>query len=202
MRRLANDIFEDDKASDPVSFVCRCSRNKKHMGRVAEKYGLLFADIKDHSYPVATDDKYAKCDASEHDALWMIFVVAYNAKKIGRYIDFDHAFVTNRIVDRALSIKEISVPKLTHALFLINPDVFVPIDKHTCIPLTANYRDKGDTDKILTSIKSGTYKYVDAARDLSNCFPKRKPYEISLFCRLASPQLLAGIMWRLSLDGS
>ncbi len=71
-------------------------------------------------------------------------------------------------------------------LFLINPDVFVPIDKHTCIPLTAIYSDKGNTNKILTSIKKGTYKYVDAARELSDCFPKCKPYEISLFCRLAA----------------
>ncbi len=66
------------------------THGKKSHGKVAEKYGLLFADIKDHSYPVATNDKYAKCDANEYNALWEIFVAAYKAKKIGGF-DVDNA---------------------------------------------------------------------------------------------------------------
>ena len=98
------------------------------------------------------------------------------------WILFRQAASTNKTIDsdnfkNALKIENVGVPKLSQALFLINPDRFHPIDQWA-----AEKFGEGDVNTWKNKIRNEGYPaYENAMAEINSSFPNCKPYEINFF---------------------
>ena len=82
--------------------------------------------------------------------------------------------------ERVLEIQYVAPTKLTHTLFLINPDYFVPTDTLHHVPANRDEDLKNcERDSYLTAIEQ-------AKRTFAEC----RTYEINMFLQLQSKQRL------------
>ena len=113
--------------------------------------------------------------AGNPELLWRLFRQATNG--IESIIDQDF--------DKALSVKQVAIVKLTHVLFLINPHEFLPLDEKLH-PLKITELPK----------KARWAEYRTTLAKFRQSFPGCAPYEINLFAwlvfkkklNLAAPQ--------------
>ena len=82
--------------------------------------------------------------------------------------------------EAALNLRNVATRSLTQALFLVNPEEFLPIDEQT--------RSLGFFESVPRSI--GLQGYGGLIGRISAAFPKCQPYEANLFAYLHSSNLL------------
>ena len=82
--------------------------------------------------------------------------------------------------EEALSLPKVATRKLTQALFLVNPDAFLPIDEQT--------GSLGFFESVPKSI--GLEEYEGVIRKVMAAFPRIRPYEANLFAYLHSSNRL------------
>lgn len=81
--------------------------------------------------------------------------------------------------DKSLEIPRVGVSKLTHVLFLVNPDEFLPLDERV---LSLGIAESRKLDEIQWD------RYREELRRIRNAFPGCRPYEIDLLAYLRSEQ--------------
>ena len=74
---------------------------------------------------------------------------------------------------KVLRIERVAIPKLTQALFLINPRAFLPFDKNAVLPLNVGWSKK-------LAAKMSWAEYVNVMGRIRTAFPGCQPYEINL----------------------
>ena len=82
---------------------------------------------------------------------------------------------------KVLEIRGVAVTKLTQALFLINPEYFLPVDNSTsCLSEALDFPDILNIKKEIE--RDGGYKeYLSVLEKLKEAFPGCQPYEIDRF---------------------
>lgn len=127
--------------------------------------------------------------------IWDLFSRIYDAEKYDN-ID-DESFQT------ALDRPGFGLANLTHVMFLINPDVFLPIDDRTLwLPLGKEWSEMDQT-KVCNKIKDGTYTFNAIMASFMKAFPGCKPYEINLLAYLLKVEdlcLPSNLTWKISSD--
>ena len=83
--------------------------------------------------------------------------------------------------EAALSIKRVGLTKLTQALFLINPERFLPIDNRIMWLPVLNINLDQVKEQI---IEAGAGKYKEILGAYKKAFPGCLNYEINLLCGL------------------
>ena len=112
-------------------------------------------------------------DDPQSELLWRLF---RQAEKYRPEMDPDDFMYV-------LGIKGVKIVKLTHTLFLINPNYFLPVDSAS--------PDLFDALSLPTpsSIESGGYEtYRSFFERLKRAFPGCEPYEINMFLYLTKPK--------------
>ena len=122
-------------------------------------------------------------DDPQSELLWRLFRQA--AKNRPEIVPNDFMNV--------LGIKGVKVIKLTHTLFLINPNYFHPVDNITddlskALGLSAPSAIETDIRK-----EGGYEKYRTIIGKLREAFPECEPYEINMFLYLQNPKTKNGI---------
>ena len=79
--------------------------------------------------------------------------------------------------DKSLEIPKVGLSKLTHVLFLVNPDEFLPFDERI---LSLGISESGKHEEIRWD------RYREELRRIRNAFPGCRPYEIDLLAYLRS----------------
>lgn len=108
-----------------------------------------------------------KGDNVGSDCLWDLFDQVFNNKLI---IEDDF--------EKALSLKNVGFTKLTQAIFLINPENYIPFDTQmNSLPIN----DLGDLTGVIKKIDGNALKvYHDVINKLRLHFPGLKMYEVNL----------------------
>ena len=105
------------------------------------------------------------------DLLWRLFRQAVEDGPTIRPDDFK----------KVLEIRGVAVTKLTQALFLINPQYFLPVDNSTsCLSEALDFPDILDIKKEIER-DSGYKEYLSVLEKLKEAFPGCQPYEIDRF---------------------
>ena len=81
--------------------------------------------------------------------------------------------------DKSLEIPRVGISKLTHVLFLVNPDEFLPFDERV---LSLGIAESRKPEEIQWD------RYREELRRIRNAFPGCRPYEIDLLAYLRSEQ--------------
>ena len=81
--------------------------------------------------------------------------------------------------DKSLKIPRVGISKLTHVLFLVNPDEFLPFDERV---LSLGIAESRKPEEIQWD------RYREELRRIRNAFPGCRPYEINLLAYLRSAQ--------------
>ena len=118
------------------------------------------------------------------EALWRLFRDA-----AGTETGNDESIVRN--FGESLGIKMVGVSKLTQTLYLVNPERFLPFDKHIGGAMSGWL---GSTfPQLEKEIKDKGYaRYVDILRRIKGEFPACHPYEINTFLYIHSKEPLIG----------
>ena len=107
------------------------------------------------------------------DLLWRLFKQATQATK-------DNPDIKQEDWKDALDIDGVEVGALTQALFLVNPDFFLPVDSAVDACFSAGWR-KEKEEKIKGD--RGYAEYLSAQEEIKELFPECEPYEIWTFLR-------------------
>ena len=107
------------------------------------------------------------------DRVWDLFTKACKAE--------DHKVISDDDFRTMLKWPAVGLAKSTQALFLINPDVFLPIDDRTLwLPLGELWSEKGQ-NTVANNITCDKYTFSKIMESFMNAFLDCKPYEINLF---------------------
>ena len=99
--------------------------------------------------------------------LWDLFLSAVQGLESISASDFD----------QSLEIPRVGISKLTHVLFLVNPDEFLPFDEHV---LSLGISESRKPEVIQWD------RYRDELRRIRGAFPGCRPYEINVLAYLQS----------------
>lgn len=107
------------------------------------------------------------------DLLWRLFEQATQATK-------DNPDIKQEDWKVAMDIDGVEVGALTQALFLVNPDFFLPVDSAVDACFQEGWRDKREEE---IKGNEGYEKYLATRVEIENRFPRCEPYEIYTFLR-------------------
>ena len=191
---------------DPFSFVY--SLSPEHAHDLRKQCAKIF--LENESLSIITDEEYPhpihrhlfhqfgrrcqtkngklennapKTEREALDQLWKLFHDCYNAKK---YYDIGDG----RIRQTIQGICGVGLVNLTHTFFLINPQVFLPIDNRT-LHLSANKDIRSMSEKeIRKQIEKDKWQFSGVMDSLLKQFPGCLPYEFNLFGYLIKKEKL------------
>ena len=164
-----------DRGIDPFSFIYALAQKNTTRQRqrvyssVKERFGLTspladFANDDFYNFPTPTPNAVALFHDGETFSpklLWRLFRQAVK----------DEPTIDPTAFGDVLKIKNVAQVKLTHALCLINPDFFVPVDALEHVPA------KKDMD-----LKGGDYDdFISALANAKRMFPGCRACEINTF---------------------
>lgn len=111
------------------------------------------------------------------EILWKLFLEIANSKELD-----DENF------RRVLGTRNIGLAKLTQTLFLINPELFIPLDDHIFfLPVLSENKDL-----VWQNVKKNGIKYLQKViNEYKEAFPGCEFYEINLFAYLTHSKLLS-----------
>ena len=176
-----------DQGVDPFSFIYTVAQKamKKGLPRVypsvTKCFGLKspLADFGDDECwifpipPAIAPAPFTDGETFNPDLLWRLFRQAVQ----------DQPPIDAATFRDVLNIKNVAQVKLTHVLYLINPDFFVPVDALKCLPANKDLDPKGcDYDE-----------FMSALANAKRTFPGCRACEINTFLYLQymkSPSLL------------
>ncbi len=176
----------DDRGIDPFSFfyflaskaTTRNKRNQRVYSSVHEVFEIEspLPDTGEEDYyifptPQPNAALFHDGNTFNPDLLWRLF----------RQVVVDVPIIAPDDFKKVFEIRGVRVTKLTQALFLINPQYFLPIDNSTsCL---SEALDFPDLSIIKTEIeKDGGYgEYLSILEKLKEIFPGCQPYEIDRF---------------------
>ncbi len=173
-----------DAAIDPFSFFyfLASKATRYQLKPVYDSVGDVF-EIKTPRADGSVDDSYTIPSSSRNwlfhgdwdfspDLLWRLFRQAEERNPDINPQDFKNV----------MGIKNVAVVKLTHTLFLINPEYFQPVDNLTD-ELSEALGLPAPSDLQSGINKSGDYEtYLTFIEKLMQAFPGCRPYEINMFC--------------------
>ena len=170
-----------DENIDPFSFIYSVAARSKHstvrerifpsVEEIFEMTHHLPADTKDaviFPIPPAINALFHDDGNGDPQLLWRLFHDAGKGLDDVKAQDFDSA----------LNIRRVATPKLTQALFLINPEEFIPIDDQTASLGLFPFRKP---PKKITLAEYG--ELIGSVRD---AFPDCALFEINIFAYLRS----------------
>lgn len=137
-----------------------------------EKLGELWDII----FPSASESlsrEGAMFPVGNGDLLWRLFEQARQATK-------DNPDIKQEDWKIAMDIDGVEVGTLTQALFLVNPDCFLPVDSAVDACFQEGWRDKREEE---IKGNEGYEKYLATRVEIENRFPRCEPYEIYTFLR-------------------
>jgi len=165
-----------DKNIDPFSFFYTVAAKSTHYSRRKTAYPSIsrafdLPELADHDseytfiFPKPDNRNllFHSKGAGNPELLWRLFRQAVNG------VDS----ITDDDFDAALSIRQVGIPKLTQALFLINPHQFLPLD-NSLHPLKVT---KWPNNPRWAEYRTALSKFRQS-------FPRCAPYEINLFAWL------------------
>lgn len=173
---------------DPLSFFgfLRDSQSKSNAvcEAVQEVFGLeaelpdpeKLGELWDIIFPSASDSlskEGAMFPVGNDDLLWRLFEQARQATK-------DNPDIKQEDWKATLDIDGVEVGTLTQALFLVNPDCFLPVDSAVDVCFSEGWRKEKEA-KIKGS--EGYGEYSTAREEIKNRFRGCEPYEIWTFLR-------------------
>ena len=186
-------LIKDFKYIDPFSFIYTLStprnihhKNAIHIQNARNVFGIS-EPVTDWEFPHANpvnslfhrDGSFIAGDNTPTDTeeqnladIWDLFIAVYEAGTYTIITDIDERF--RKFIRRP----RLGLAKATQTMFLINPDVFLPIDERTLyLPLfgTKTY------NTIHKSIKDGEQTFSQVMNTITAPFVKCNPYEINLF---------------------
>ena len=178
-----------EPGKDPLSFFgfLRNSQSKSNAvcQAVQDVFGLAaelpdpgeLGELWDIIFPPASASlsrEGAMFPVGNDDLLWRLFEQATQATE-------DDPRIRQEDWKDALDIDGVEVGPLTQALFLVNPDFFLPVDFAVDACFQEGWRDKKEKE---IKGNEGYEKYL-ATRDeiIENRFPECEPYEIYTFLR-------------------
>ena len=173
-----------DANIDPLSFVytlaslskSRDSRNRVYpsISSAFEVAAALDLDSDDgfiFPTPPGINTLFHKRGSGEPELLWRLF----------RDAQVGFGYVRPDVFEGALGLGNVATTKLTQALFLVNPEEFLPIDEHT--------KSLGFFDSVPKRIELAEYKsLVERVRE---AFPGCRPYEANMFSYLCSSEQMS-----------
>ncbi|MDE2890827.1 MAG: AAA family ATPase [Gemmatimonadota bacterium] len=179
-----------DAAIDPFSFFYfLASKATRHQLKpVYDSVGDVF-EMKTPRADGSVDDSYTIPSSSRNwlfhgdsefspDMLWRLF----------RQAEERNPDINPRDFKSVMKIKNVAVVKLTHALFLINPEYFQPVDNLTA-ELSEVLGLPAPSDLRSGINRSGDYeRYLSFIKQLMQAFPGCRPYEINMFLYLTKPK--------------
>lgn len=178
-----------DEGVDPLSFIYDLAVERREDElmrrlRIVDRVFDINADCpqqRPHIIPKLTlRVPFDKSGDGEPDLLWELLRAAVVPGAIGDLFD---KVLKSRSVDAG-------VPKLTQALFIINADVFYPVDTN-CQQALGRGSAKVLWQEEFKGMVTNYDEYDRRLKALKTCFPCCRPYEISTFLDKA-PSLLAG----------
>ncbi len=200
-----NKIFEkesviiDYKRSDPFSFFYflvtknRKKKREEFFNNTKEAFNITspLPDFKDNDCwnfptpPAIANTLYSSTKQYEPTLLWSFFQQIIAIKNIDELESKlrDNQFVTN--FQSVLSLDSVGVAKLTQTLFLINPNIFFPIDgvlksivgellKNSSIAIIKGIEQLKDSIS-----EKGFSTYFEIMKDIRALYPDKKLYEIN-----------------------
>lgn len=162
---------------DPLSFFDFLRNSQSKSNEVCEAAQDVFgleAELPDPGE--LRDIIFPSVNASlvgDGDLLWRLFEQAVEAVEDNHQID-------QKDWRDALYIDGVEVSTLTQALFLVNPDFFLPMDSAVDVCFSEAWR-KEKEEKI--NGDEGYAEYLSAQEEIKKRFPECKPYEIWTFLR-------------------
>ena len=173
---------------DPLSFFgfLRDSQSKSNevCEAVQDVFGLetelpdpeKLGELWDIIFPSASESlsrEGAMFPVGNGDLLWRLFEQARQATK-------DNPDIKQEDWKIAMDIDGVEVGTLTQALFLVNPDCFLPVDSAVDACFQEGWRDKREEE---IKGNEGYEKYLATRVEIENRFPRCEPYEIYTFLR-------------------
>ena len=170
--------------NNPLSFFSflRDSQSKSNevCEAVQDVFGLLeplpAPEFRDIIFPPASESlsrQDAMFPVGNDDLLWRLFEQARQATK-------DNPDIKQEDWKATLDIDGVEVGTLTQALFLVNPDCFLPVDSAVDVCFSDDWRKEKEA-KIKGS--EGYGEYSTAREEIKKLFPECKLYEIYTFLR-------------------
>ncbi len=177
----------EDKNIDPFSFFYfLASKNTRHQQKTVFSSVHEVFEIEEQRPDWATIPTPSRSllfhngNDFHPDLLWSLFREAVDDEKILDQQNFRNV----------LGISGVGVSKLTQCLFLINPERFLPMDKHIMgrvmrlLGLNANTLEKE------ISSEGGFERYESISEDFKNLFPNCGFPEINVFLYMISKELV------------
>ena len=175
-----------DKNADPFSFFYYvAARNrgaaasrKRIYRSISEEFGISDLENLDRDEgfifptPPAVVASFTDGVDFHPDLLWDLFRDAVSGVESMDSGNFD----------RALEIPSVAISKLTQALFLVNPDEFLPIDNKGTLSLGISTLEKAE--------QIAWPRYREELHRIRNAFPDCLPYEINHLAHLWSTKRL------------
>ena len=171
-----------EPGKDPLSFFgfLRNSQSKSNevCKAVQDVFGLEAelpdpGELRDIIFPPASASlsrEGAMFPVGNDDLLWRLFKQAAE----------DNPHIDQKDWKDALDVDGVEVGTLTQALFLVNPDFFLPVDSAVDVCFSEGWREeKGEKIKG----NEGYEKYLATRVEIKNRFPGCEPYEIYTFLR-------------------
>ena len=173
-----------DEAIDPLSFfyflASKNTRNqlKPVYASISEVFEInpLDTNLDDEFYYPTPKFKILFHDGKKPSSnlLWRLFRQAIEDKPRIAQDDFMEV----------LNIQNVAVPKLTQALFLINPEFFLPVDdSYDVLSETRGFSTARELQNEISE-DGGYGKYQSFLRKIREAFPGCQPYEINMFLYL------------------
>ena len=146
---------------DPFSFIYFLAQRNtvnQHIpvfSKVKEAFSLESEIPTDMVFPTPTPNSttlYHDGKTYNNDILWEMFHKACSGDAL-----------SNDLFDKCLNLKSVGCSKLTQTLFLINPEIFLPIDKRTSVLFSTSGIDNPE-NIVINSSSDGYHKLLDIVK--------------------------------------
>lgn len=169
---------------DPLSFFSFLRESQSESNKVCEAVQDVFElpklhapKLRDIIFPPVSESLSRQSamlsSVEDDDLLWRLFEQATQATE-------DNPDIRQEDWKVAMGIDGVEVGKLTQALFLVNPDIFLPMDSAVDACFPEGWR-KEKEEKIKGD--KGYAEYSSAQKEIEELFPGCEPYEIYTFLR-------------------
>ena len=168
---------------DPLSFFSFLRNSLSESNGVSEAVAYVFGlpklpdpKFRDIIFPPLSNSlsrEGTMFPVGNDDLLWRLFEQATQATE-------DNPDIKQEDWKIAMDMDGVEVGTLTQALFLVNPNIFLPVDSAVDVCFPEGWRDKKE-EKIKGD--RGYVEYLSARKDIKKLFPECEPYEIWTFLR-------------------